>query len=380
MDVSTYEATGSTAGAAYDLAKRTRVADTSSRIAFGAVEDLGGGNKAGVYCETGINIDTANANGQAATANANTSEWCSREGRISYGNADWDFRLGRQNVWWTQGELNQVGSTFLGSDSGTNLINGGVGVFGVRLENMIKVARTTGAFAGSEVYTGFMARNESATQTSLPSGAANTATDKGTVNGKYNGFKLQYTTGNIVGMVDYQSSTDSLAVTKSATVAGANSFDRSATKYGIAYKYTPTSLVSFQMWNKSRTDVTTPGATYVTPFNNAVNTAVAGDAKDSGSMIVVKHDMGGGLTLHGQYAKANNIKASGVEQADTGATAYTLGATKAVSKRTHFYGAIHNINNAANAGFNMSGGNYSSGTSANGATVKMMALGMIHNF
>ncbi len=99
MDVSTYSATGSTAGAAYDLKSRTRVADTSSRIIFAATEDLGQGRRAGVYCETGINIDTANANGQAATANANTSEWCSREGRAFIGAGDFEFRLGRQNVW-----------------------------------------------------------------------------------------------------------------------------------------------------------------------------------------------------------------------------------------------------------------------------------------
>jgi len=133
MDVSTFEATGSTNGAAADYRSRIRVADTSSRITFAAQEDLGAGNRAGVYCETGINIDTANANGQANSANANTSEWCSREGRLYYGNNTAEIRLGRQNVWWTQGALNQVGSRHLGSDSFTNLQNGGVGVYGVRV-------------------------------------------------------------------------------------------------------------------------------------------------------------------------------------------------------------------------------------------------------
>ena len=205
MDYSTYEATGSTAGAASDFKNRGRIADTSSRITFAANEDLGGGTRAGVYCETGINIDTANANGQADTANANTSEWCSREGRAYYGSGAYELRLGRQNVWWTQGELNQVGSTFLGSDSMTNLINGGAGVFGVRLENMLKLAVTSGQFNGSEAYYGLMTANEKTAKATDPVG-------------KYQGFKLLYTAGQLVGMVDYQASSDSAKTTAAAAI------------------------------------------------------------------------------------------------------------------------------------------------------------------
>ena len=97
---------------------------------------------------------------------------------------------------------------------------------------------------------------------------------------------------------------------------------------------------------------------------------------------MLKHDLGGTYTLHAQYGKANNLKdGSGNVQADTGATAYSLGLTKDLSKRTHLYTAYHVINNNANAAYNMSGGNYSSaGTLYQGASVKMMSLGMIHNF
>ena len=381
MDYSTYQATGATAGSAYDLKSRSRIADSSSRIAFGAVEDLGGGARAGVYCETGINIDNGSNTGQANTNNVNSSEWCSREGRMYYGMSNYEVRLGRQNVWWTQGELNQVGSTFLGSDSLTNLINGGVGVYGVRLENMLKFAVTGGQFAGSEAYYGLMTTNESAGATTLANGANNTGTIKTDPRGAYQGFKLAYTMGKFVGMIDYQGSKDAPNVAASATAAGTNSFDRTATKYGVAYKYTPTSLVSVQAWNKKRTDVTTAGATYVNALNTAANTTTAGDAKDSGYGIVLKHDFGGGWIAHGQYAKVGNIKGTSAgEQSGTGAKAYTLGATKSFSKRTHVYGAFHKITNEVNANYNMAGGSYNSAVSANGADVKMLALGMVHNF
>ncbi len=376
LDVSTWEATGATAGTASDFKSRTRVADTASRITFAANEDLGGGMRAGVYCETGMNIDSGNANGQANTANANTSEWCSREGRAYIGSGAYEVRLGRQNVWWTQGALNQTGSTYLGSDSMTNLINGGAGVYGVRLENMIKFAVTQGAFAGSEYYTGFMGT------TTGEAAAANTD-----ANGKYSGFKLQYTAGQFVALIDQQSSKNSPAATARAAVAasgfagavGSNSFDRSAVKYGLGFKYNPTSIVSIQMWDKKRTDVTTAGAAFVQ--TTAVNTTNTGSAKDSGYGIQVHHDLGGGWMAHAQWAKANNIKGTSTgEIANTGATGVTLGATKAFSKRTHVYGAYHKITNQSDAIYGMGGGNYQSGTANAGADTKMIALGMIHNF
>jgi predicted porin len=380
MDISTYEATGSTGGATFDLRNRTRVADTASRITFAANEDLGGGLKAGVYCETGLNIDNANIAGQANADNSNTQTWCSREGRAYFGNDNVEVRLGRQNVWWTQGELNQIGSTFLGSDSGTNLINGGSGVYTVRGENMIKLTAGNGmgALAGSEVYMGYMgASGSSTTQANGAQGEAAAANTD--ASGKYQGFKAQYTAGNIVGMIDYQAS-------KSQLIKGAAVFDRTAIKYGLAYKYSPTSLVSAQYWSKKRTDQAGSGVatTNVFGFNTATwaaLTAQNGDASDTGYSVLVKHDLGNTWMLHGQYSKANNIKDNtGASVANTGASAVTLGATKSFSKRTHMYGAYHVINNNDNAAYNMTGGSYNSGTSNLGADVKMFSLGMIHNF
>jgi predicted porin len=376
MDVSTYSAKGSTTGDAQDLKNRVRVADTSSRISFGVNEDLGGGLKAGVYCETGINIDNASNTGQANTANANTSEWCSREGRAYFGNNTAEVRLGRQNVWWTQGALNEVGSTYLGSDSFTNLQNGGVGVYTVRGENMIKLVSgaETGAFAGSEIYTGSMnATGEAAGVNTTPKGM-------------YRGFKLNYTQGQFVAMWDNQSSTAAAAVAQNgATTLGSvttNSFDRKANKIGVGFKYMPDSIVTLQYWKKSRTDVTTPGGAFVSPFliTGANQQTTTGDAKDSGYGIVVKHALTGTLTAHAQYGKANKLKNDAGTVDDSGATAYTLGLTQAMSKRTHFYTAYHKINNQGAAGYNMTGGNYASGTSRQGADVKMLAIGMIHNF
>jgi predicted porin len=388
MDVSTFEATGSTANDAthnYDFNRRVRVADTSSRITFAAQEDLGAGSRAGVYCETGINIDNASNLGQAATPNANTSEFCSREGRLYYGNNTAEVRLGRQNVWWTQGALNQVGSRHTGSDSFTNLQNGGVGVYGVRLENMVMVNFNgdTGAFAGSQVYAGRMggATSEAAPATGTAAAAV--------TNGQYAGGKLLYTAGQIVGLVDYQTSHNSVPAGIANSTTAVAAFDRTAIKYGLGYKYAGAaspSIVSAQMWNKKRTDLSSNASYAATPVvaggNTGIITQNTGTGKDSGYGFVVEHDLGSNNLLVAQWGKANNLKdANGTDVAGTGATAYTIGYRQALSKRTHWYTAYHTIKNDANINYNMSGGNYSSAANVgNGAQIKMIALGMQHDF
>lgn len=377
MDVSTFEAKGSTNGVASDNNSRVRVADTSSRITFAAQEDLGAGSRAGVYCETGINIDTANANGQANTANANTSEWCSREGRLYYGNNLAEIRLGRQNVWWTQGALNQVGSRHMGSDSFTNLQNGGVGVYGVRVENtaLVNFNGDAGAFAGSQVYAGRMGG---------ATGEGATASATQITNGQFAGGKLVYTAGQLIGMIDYQTSHNSAVAT--ASTGNTSSFDRTATKLGLGYKYAgaaSSSIVSAQMWNKKRTDLTNASNSLVLAGGlTGTATTNTGSGKDSGYGFVVEHDLGANRMVVAQWGKANNLKDStGADVASSGATAYTIGFRQSLSKRTHVYTAYHTIKNDANVNYNMSGGNYASAaTVANGAQVKILALGMQHDF
>jgi len=378
MDISTYEATGAT-NAADDIARRMRVADTSSRVTIAANEDLGGGMKAGMYCETGINIDNASYTGQADTPNANTTTWCSREGRLYIGNAMGEIRLGRQNVWWTQGALNPVGANLLGSDTLTNLINGGVGVYTVRGENQVKLlgGAALGAFAGSEVYWGYMGTSGMDFTTTGVTGESSVAR-----NGKYNGFKLNYAQGAWLGMIDYQSSVNSptsagallggaagSVAAANAVTTNANGYKRNSTKYGLGYKYagaSSESVISVQYWNKSRTNMAAGSA----------------ENKDGGYGITLNHDLGGGKVLVAQWGKANKRSYSdATAQTENGATGYTLGGLQRLSKRTHVYAAYHVIKNGETGTFNMAGGNYASAAGIGaGADVKMMALGLQHNF
>jgi hypothetical protein len=344
--------------------------------------------KAGLLCETGINVDNAERTGAAGTTNANTTTWCSREGRAYFGNNLVEVRLGRQNVFWTSGAPDATGSNLAGSSVSANLYTGGAGLYGTRLENMIKLVAGSeaGAFAGSELYTGFMQSPVDAgslagtfdysvaTQTGESAAA-------GVSGGGYNGFKLTYNSGPLNLMVDYQSYTKSAQV-NAVTAAGVSSISRSsfsgnATKYQLGYALGGESIVSVQYWTKARTDETLA----TNGFSNA-SASTTGNATDSGWVVNYNHDFKNSYVAYAQYGKANNITGgpAGTEQVGTDATAYTVGALKRFSKRTHLYATYHTIANGANINYNMTGGSYNSGTAPNGSTVSMTALGMVHMF
>jgi len=189
------------------------------------------------------------------------------------------------------------------------LYGGGVGLYGTRLENMIKLVAGSeaGAFAGSEVYTGFMQSPvdagslggtfdyQLATQTGESAKA-------GVSGGGYNGFKLTYNSGPLNLMVDYQSYTKS-APTFAVTAAGVStqsrsSFSGNATKYQLGYALGGESMVSVQYWAKSRTDETLSTNAYA---------AATGNGSDSGWVVNYNHDFKNSFVGYAQYGKANNI-------------------------------------------------------------------------
>ena len=399
LDVGGYTAVGASgnnslgvatvaAPATLDAANRNVVRDSSSRITLTVTEDLGGGRTAGLVCDTGINIDTATNNGQANTANANVNTFCSREGSLRYGTSTVQVRLGRQNVFWTSGASDATGANLVGSSTSANLYTGGVGLLGVRLPNMIMLAGGAGlgAFANSHFYYGINEAGYGEASNNVAAGNVGTGS-QGT--GTYNGFKITYAINPTwEAMIDYQSSQNS---TGSATAA---SFNRTATKYQLGWKYGKgESIASIQYWNKERVDNTAANT-----FSLATLTAVAanggapttanntGSGKDSGYVFNINHDFGGGYVGVLQYGTAYNMQgvqtanAAPTEIANSGATAYTVGGIMRLSKRTHAYAAYHSIMNGVNANYGMTGGNYGSSTPANGQHITTTAIGLQHWF
>jgi len=370
INYSNFSATGSVSNA-NDFATRSRIADNGSRITLSATEDLGGGMKAGFYCETGFNMDVASPNGQSdiASSTVSTSEWCSRDSRLSLGNDTAELRLGRQNVWWSQGKLGQTASNLVGLEIGSTLITAGTNGAFTRVDNlaMIQAGSNAGAFAGSHVYMSIPTGQEKAAANTNPSSVA----------GNITGLKLVYSTGKL----NFQY--DQLQALSTATTSSANQFDRNVYRLGAGYDYAPGSVVSIQYINKDRKDLTLPG-TYAGTYTTSTTTSgtATGNVKESSWFINLNHAINPTVTVVAQYGRMNNLLtgSSSTELADSGVVAYTLGGVYRLSKRTHAYAAYNTVQNGINNNVGLTSSGQNSGTVANGAQVVITSVGLQHNF
>jgi hypothetical protein len=325
-----------------------------------------------MYCETGFNMDVASNNGQGSIANTSSSEWCSRESRLFIGNDTAELRLGRQNLWWGQGELNDTGSNKVGIDVSSNMfLNHGAAGGVTRVDNTIKVVlgKNAGAFQGSEVFTAIATLNESAA-----AGIEPRTRGKNPV-----GFKLNFAINpQLITQIDYYSAQSTYSTTTTV-----NQFDRTMARYGLGYKYAAGSIVSAQYYTNERTDITSASAGYRNWGDTAPGlTTVSGSAKNSGYILNLNHDFGNNFTAVAQYSRAGNVTTgqSGAELADSGAVGYTLGGMYRLSKRTHIYVAVNSMQNGYWSNVGISGGGQSSGTNSNGSTVNVTSIGLQHNF
>jgi predicted porin len=382
-----YSATGAAAGASADVKTRRRVADDGSRIGLRITEDLGGGLRAFSVIETGLNIDNAGDLGQAGTANSGTGYFGTREAHVGVGNAMAELRLGRQNVYWGNGPIEDVGANRISGGIGGSVSaasSGFVSVPAARLENTVQIVggSNLGGFAGSSIWFAH------------PNNAERTAAGKD-VKQTAQGFTLRYVTGPFAAQVDMgQNKNTNNGVDTAATYAvtgaagntvttklGGATYNRTdkATKIGLAYTYAPGSKVYFVNTNVSHafTDATANAATPTT----LGSTTLEGYRKQASNQIGVQHRLGA-IELHGQYAKVGNIKnAAGATVADTGATAYAVGVRYELSKRTAITSSYNIIDNAAKNNLNISGGGQSStATIGAGANLKVLRASIQHQF
>ena len=372
VDVSNYSATGATAGTASDLVGRTRVADSGSRFGFRVNEDLGGGLRAFVTCETGINIDNGGANGQGVGAanavNSSANFFCSREGHVGVGNATVELRLGRQNVWWSHGEINQTGANFTSTDAlgGMYAPSSGMSAATISRESnviLLHAGSALGAFAGSQAYYSVNPQEGATTDVASP--------NKGSIMG----FKLNYSQGPIVAMLDYAAGKNS-----ANNSTGATDFDSNSTKAGVGYKYAAGSLVSFTWWKHERTyNLAASNTAAPTIINLAAG--VTGSREQSGWGINLQHALNNQIALYAQYGKVGDAKNSaGTAVAGSDTKGIMVGARYNLSKRTAVHAAYAKLTNGNTNALNFSGGAYASGNSAVGADPKVLAVGVMHNF
>jgi predicted porin len=373
-----YSATGATAGAAADVKNRRRVADDGSRIGFRITEDLGGGLRAFSVIETGLNIDNAGDLGQSGAANSGTGYFGTREAHVGVGNNMAELRLGRQNVYWGNGPIEDVGANRISGGIGGSVSapsSGYVITPAARLENTVQIVGGSdlGGFAGSSIWFAH------------PNNAERTAAGKD-VKQTAQGFTLRYVTGPFAAQVDMaqnKNTNNGVDTVVAAPAASTNDRTDKATKIGLAYTYAPGSKVYFVNTNMSHA-FTTAAANNVAPTTVGGTTAATqlqGYRKQSSNQVGVQHRMGA-IELHGQYAKVGNVKDyAGATVADTGATAYAVAVRYELSKRTAITSSYNIIDNAAKNNLNISGGGQSStATIGAGAHLKVLRASIQHLF
>jgi len=376
--VTSYSATGATAGAGSDVAARTNITDYSSRLRFAVNEDLGGGMRAfGVY-EFGLNFDTGTGNGQAGTANSAAAFNGSRESHIGLGNTMAEVRVGRQNVYWTQGDLSEQGANYVGKDAIADMYTR---IANVRANNSILLNLNTTAFAGSQVYWATEVNSESAL-------AGGPAANQSATTGNTVGARLNWDNGAFHFMGDYHKRSNVAATdTAGAFNLSTTTFDATSIKLGLGYRYAERSIVAVHYWDMKK-DMTDAGANSlaltagVAAGNIGGLAAGSGGHRQTGWAINVSHNLGNGLFGYAAYGVLNNISGTGgnADLVDSGTTAYSIGIRKELSKRTAVFANYGQITNAANANYAPTGGSFTPATAQNGSDPTYYGVGIMHNF
>jgi predicted porin len=353
LGIDDWKATGSTAGAAQDFKGRVRIYDSGSRLGFRVNEGLGGGMRAFVVMESGVNVDSGSVNGQSGQANASSGTWASRDSYVGIGGGWGDVRLGRQSVWWVNGVIAQTGANYINT-AADGVINdpGLVAIPSARQSNVVSYNSPT--FGGFNASISYSPQSEAA--------GVNTNTDSNLW-----GVTGRYTSGAIRAQFDWaKNNGTSPAVGDRPSITGI--------KAGLGWAYAPGSQVSGIIGRLSNDNVAA----------NPTFTNAGDDIKQNFWLLNWEH-MIGPWQLLAQYYQNGKVKGL-INDSDTRAKAWTLAGKYYLSKRTGVYASYSTVRNENRQWADMSGGGYSSaaaggiGQAMAGADVKVWALGVMHNF
>ncbi len=381
-----YSATGSFVGATNDTVARTRVVDSSSRIGFKGTEDLGNGLAANWQCESQVNMNQGGTSTMNGTA-ANTSVGlCGRQSYAGLSGGFGEFRLGRQEVYWTGGRVNDIGANELVTDA-TLATSGGGLVAGPFTRTSNVLAYFTPVMSGFQGAVFYVAGAEAAV-----AGAS--------ANGKGYSFQLNYNNGPIAAKFDWAKTfVQNTATNGTDPTTGVPA--NTGTKLGVAYFYQGQSKVGIIVSHLQNANIAsnafngtqaTGGAAI---FLNAGNTLT----QNTWDMNWEHYWMGDKFETIVEYGKIGNASLAtggsltgvnaGFNAAETGTTAWTVAGKYFFSKRTAMYLVTERITNGkqqwtdyVSGGYSASIGGAAGGlaSSARGADPKVTAIGLMHNF
>jgi predicted porin len=345
-----------------DNAGRLRVYDFGSRLGFRVNESLGGGMRAFVVIESGVNIDSGTMSGQSNTAtNTSTGFWASRDSYAGIGGNWGDVRFGRQSPFYGNGIIMQAASNYINNAMDSAFSFGGpVGSPSGREPNVLSYnSPTFGGFNAS------LSWGPGASEGSVYTGTGQKKEQVMAVTGRYTGGALRAqfdwaersNTGNVEGR------------------------DRTGWKVGAGWAYAPGSQISAIYGEIQFKSVPT------TQIGGVGQGALSGDSPKVPIWILNWEHMFGQFQVIAQYANFGDIKGLGADPGNTNAQGYTLAGKYFLSKRTGVYASYSKLDNKDNAFWDMSNAGFSSAnaggvlTNANrGADPQVFAVGVMHNF
>jgi predicted porin len=364
LGIDSWKATGSTTGAAADFKRRTRIYDSGSRLGFRVNEGLGGGMRAFIVMETGVNIDNGNQTGQSGTTNTSAGTWASRDSYLGVGGGWGDVRFGRQSVWWSNGVIAQTGANYINT-AADGVINdpGALAIPSARTSNVVSYNSPT--FGGFNASLSYAPGSESA------AAGANADASLWGITGRY-------TSGAIRAQFDW-------AVNKGASPSVGDRSKITGTKLGVGWAYAPGSQISAIIGRLQNDNISAAGELNTLVLARGGAAVTGADIKQNFWLLNWEH-MIGPWQLLAQYYQTGDVKGLPGDAPDTRTKAYTLAAKYFLSKRTGVYASYTAVKNEDNAWGDTSGGGYSSGTGGSlpvtsaGADPKMWAVGVMHNF
>ena len=360
-----------------NLASRTRIADSGSRIGFRINENLGGGLRAFAVIESGANIDTGTVNGQSGAANTSTGTLATRTSYLGLGGSWGDVRMGRQDVYWVSGPLTQTGPNYVDQTADFITDPGILGIPAARNNNVLSY--------NSPTWSGFnftVSYSPNATE-------AATYTGTGQAKDDLYGITLRYNAPQFYVQGDWARRRNGFASGAGATAAAAAAtFVTPATgagrivgmKAGLGWRYQPGAMISF-LAERLRNDNVAAIA----------GIAAAGDDLKQNIYLINWEHTFGQWAVYALYAWSTSVKgltgaAGATDPGNTKSKGYTLAAKYHFSKRTGAYISYSQIRNQANQWADASGGGMSSagagGIAAGnaGADPRNIGIGMLHNF
>jgi predicted porin len=342
-----------------DMKSRTRVFDFGSRLGFRVNESLGGGMRAFVVIEAGVNIDSGNNSGQSGSANASSGFWASRDSYAGLGGSWGDVRFGRQSPFYGNGIIMQGGSNYLNQamDSAFSFAGALASPSGRESNVFSYNSPTFGGFNFSLSYG--------------PGASEGNAYSGGGTQGKEQVYAAtaRYTGGPFRAQFDYGTRKD---------FGNIENQDRNAWKVGAGWAYAPNSQISAIFGNMENKSIAAP-----VTFGGIVF-AAAGTSPEVDIWILNWEHMFGQLQVIAQYANFGKVKGLTTDPGNTEARGFTLAGKYFLSKRTGVYASWNQIDNKDNAWWDISNGGSSSRATTSvanrGADPRIIAVGVMHNF